>query len=108
MVLSIGDGNRASRDRGKESVKETAKPERGRGERKVPLKQRIADAEAEIERINGIIAKIDAALALPDLFMRDPKQAAQLGKARAGAESALQRAEDDWLQASSQFDEAAG
>ena len=44
----------------------------------------------------------------PDLFTRDPKQAAQLGKARAGAESALRRAEEDWLEASSQFDEAAG
>ena len=51
----------------------------------MPLKQRISEAEAEIARINGIIAKIDAALALPDLFTRDPKQAAQLSKARAGA-----------------------
>ena len=65
-------------------------------------------AEAEIERINGIIAKIDTALALPDLFTRDPKQAAQLSKARAGAESALRRAEEVWLEASSQYDEAAG
>ena len=46
--------------------------------------------------------------ALPDLFTRDPKQAAQLSKARAGAASALQRAEEEWLAASSQYDEAAG
>ena len=71
--------------------KESVKPERGKSESATPLKQRIAEAEAEIERINGIIAKIDTALALPDLFTRDPKQAAQLSKARAGAESALQR-----------------
>ena len=71
----------------------------------MPLKQRISDAEAEIARINGIIAKIDTALALPDLFKRDPKQAAQLSKARAGAASALQRAEEEWLAASSQYDE---
>jgi ATP-binding cassette subfamily F protein 3 len=112
MVLSIGDTRSGSRDRGneraRENGKENAKPERGRGEKRTPLKQRIAEAEAEIERIHGIIAKIDAALALPDLFTRDPKQAAQLGKARAGAESALRRAEEDWLEASSQFDEAAG
>ena len=56
-----------------------------RREKRMPLKQKIAEAEAEIARINGIIAKIDTALALPDLFTRDPKQAAQLGKARAGA-----------------------
>ena len=77
-------------------------------EKRIPLKQRISDAEAEIARINGIIAKIDTALALPDLFKRDPKQAAQLGKARAGAASALQRAEEEWLAASSQYDEATG
>src|SRR3954467_3713129 len=108
MVLSIGDTRGPSRERGSERSKESVKPERGKSERRTPLKQRIAVAEAEIERINGIIAKIDTALALPDLFTRDPKQAAQLSKARAGAESALRRAEENWLEASSQFDEAAG
>jgi ATP-binding cassette, subfamily F, member 3 len=108
MVLSIGDKRGGSRERGSERSKESVRPERGKSERRTPPKQRIADAEAEIERINGIIAKIDTALALPDLFKRDPKQAAQLSKARAGAESALRRAEETWLEASSQFDEAAG
>src|SRR5256885_2174553 len=108
MVLSIGDARNGSRDRGSERIKESAKPERGKSERRTPLKQRIAEAETEIERINGIIAKIDTALALPDLFTRDPKQASQLSKARAGAESALRRAEEVWLEASSQYDEAAG
>jgi len=69
-----------------------------------PLKQRISEAEAEMARISGIIEKIDAALALPDLFTRDPKQAAQLSKARAGATDALTRAEEAWLAASSEFD----
>ena len=74
----------------------------------MPLKQRISEAETEIARINGIIGKIDTALALPDLFTRDPKQAAQLSKARAGAANALQQAEEAWLTASSQYDEATG
>jgi ATP-binding cassette subfamily F protein 3 len=73
-------------------------------EKRVPLKQRISEAEAEMARISGIIEKIDAALALPDLFTRDPKQAAQLSKARAGAADALTRAEEAWLTASSEFD----
>jgi len=112
MVLSIGDARNGSRDRGgeraKENLKENNRLERNKNEKRTPLKQRIAEAEVEIERINGIIAKIDTALALPDLFTRDPKQAAQLSKARAGAESALRRAEEVWLEASSQYDEAAG
>ena len=72
-------------------------------EKRVPLKQRISETEAEMARISGIIAKIDAALALPDLFTRDPKQAAQLSKARASAAKALSRAEEAWLEASSEF-----
>ena len=54
----------------------------------------------------AVEAMDDTALALPDLFTRDPKQAAQLGKARASAATALERAEEEWLQASSQYDEA--
>ncbi|VIO74173.1 putative ABC transporter ATP-binding protein YheS [Bradyrhizobium ivorense] len=104
LILSANDGDRAP---ARERSKEPARSERSRSEKRVSPKQRIAQAEAEIERINGIIAKIDTALALPDIFTRDPKQAAQLTKARAGAESALQRAEEEWLEASSEFDEAA-
>jgi len=73
-------------------------------EKRTPLKQRISLAEAEMARISGIIEKIDAALALPDLFTRDPKQAAQLSKARASAAVALTRAEEAWLTANSEFD----
>ncbi|SHH14742.1 ABC-F family ATP-binding cassette domain-containing protein [Bradyrhizobium erythrophlei] len=107
MVLSargmrVSARENGSNDRGRE------KPQRNRNEKRNSPKQRISDAEAEIARINGIIAKIDTALALPDLFKRDPKQAGQLAKARAGAESALQRAEEEWLAASSEFDNAAG
>jgi ATP-binding cassette, subfamily F, member 3 len=76
-------------------------------EKRMPSKKRIAEAEAEMARISGIIEKIDAALALPDLFTRDPKQAAQLGKARASAADALAKAEEDWLEASSELDETA-
>jgi len=109
MVLSARGMRTNSRDRGgNERGNGRDKPQRDRSEKRIPLKQKISEAEAEIARINGIIAKIDTALALPDLFTRDPKQAAQLSKARAGAASALQRAEEEWLAASSQYDEAAG
>src|ERR1700682_4612830 len=109
MVLSARGMRTNSRDRGtNERGGGRDKAARNRSEKRVPLKQKISDAEAEIARINGIISKIDSALSLPDLFTRDPKQAAQLSKARAGAASALQRAEEQWLEASSQYDQAAG
>jgi len=105
MVLSARGMRASSRDRNGNAPEKT---QRTKTEKRLPLKQKISQAEAEIARINGIISKIDSALALPELFKRDPKQAAQLAKARAGAESALQRAEEEWLAVSSQYDEATG
>jgi ATP-binding cassette, subfamily F, member 3 len=108
MVLSSRGERAGARDRpADERPQERNKPEQAKGAKRGAIKQKMSSAEAEIERISGIIAKIDAALALPDIFTRDPKQAAQLTKARAGAEAALQRAEDEWLAASTQVDEAA-
>ena len=107
LVLS----SRGEREVSREAIERNNardKPERSKPARQKPLRQRISEAEAEIERINGIIAKIDTALALPDIYTRDPKQAAQLAQARANAASALARAEEKWLEASAQVDEAAG
>jgi ATP-binding cassette subfamily F protein 3 len=89
--------DRAANDRNKPRSEEAA---RKKPEKRAPLKQKIAAAEAEMTRISSIIAKIDTALALPDIFTRDPAKAAQLSKARAAAEIALQRAEDIWLETS--------
>jgi ATP-binding cassette subfamily F protein 3 len=103
VVLSAASADAAPRERSDAAEK----PQRLRDNRG-PLKRRIAEAETEIARVTEIIAKIDAALSLPDIFTRDPKQAAQLSKARANAADALARAEEQWLEASAQFDEATG
>ena len=60
MVLSARGMRASSRER---TGNEREKPQRGEAEKRNPLKQKISEAEAEIERINGIISKIDAALA---------------------------------------------
>ncbi len=73
-----------------------------------PLRRRIADAETAVKRFSQEIAGIDAVLAEPGLFARDPARAAALAKARADAASALARAEDDWLDASAAFESAMG
>jgi ATP-binding cassette subfamily F protein 3 len=105
LVLS-SRAERANAREGRERASRE-RPERGKSDRQKPLIQRISEAEAEIARINGIIAKIDAALALPDIFTRDPRQAAQLTRAREAATEALRRVEDEWLTASTQHDAAA-
>jgi ATP-binding cassette subfamily F protein 3 len=107
-VLSARGMRISGRDQRDELPADRAKPTRAKAENRVSLKQKISEAEAEIERINGIIAKIDVALALPDLFKRDPAKAAQLTKARHAAAAALQRAEDEWLQTSSSLESASG
>jgi ATP-binding cassette subfamily F protein 3 len=104
LVLSSRNAEVSPRERNTASEK----PQRPRSDNRGSLKKRIAEAESEIARVSEIIAKIDTALALPDIFTRDPKQAAQLSKARANASDALARAEEQWLEASAQFDEAAG
>ncbi|QPF88937.1 ABC-F family ATP-binding cassette domain-containing protein [Bradyrhizobium commune] len=103
LVLSSRNAEPAPRERSAASEK----PQRPKSDNRGSLRKRIAEAEAEIARVGEIIAKIDTALALPDIFTRDPKQAAQLSKARANAADALARAEEQWLEASTQFDEAA-
>lgn len=104
LVLSARNAESSPRERNAVSEK----PQRPKSDNRGSLKKRIAEAESEIARVTDIIAKIDTALALPDIFSRDPKQAAQLSKARVNAAEALARAEEQWLEASTQFDEAAG
>jgi ATP-binding cassette subfamily F protein 3 len=106
IVLSTRSGRAEGADRSPTRPEPAPRPDNGRADTRGSLKQKISAAEAEIARISDIIAKIDTALSLPDLFVRDPKQAAQLSKARANAQDALQRAEEDWLAASAQFEES--
>jgi len=106
MVLSSRSGTPA---RDPERTQTNEKTERPRSDNKrTALKQKISAAEAEIARITEIITKIDGALTLPDIFTRDPKQAAQLSKARANAADALARAEEQWIEASTLYDEVSG
>jgi ATP-binding cassette, subfamily F, member 3 len=71
-----------------------------------PLRRRIVEAESAVQRWGVEIARIDSALAEPGLFNRDPGKAAALAKARAEAVGALARAEDEWLDASSELEAA--
>ena len=71
-----------------------------------PLQQRIKRAEAAIGRLTQELARLDAALAAPDLYA-DPAKASGLAKDRADAARALAAAETDWLTASTEYEEAA-
>jgi ATP-binding cassette subfamily F protein 3 len=98
------------------TAKERAAPRAGRAEQRraaaekrielAPIRKRIADADKTVQRLTEEIARIDAALAEPTLFARDPAKAATLSKSRAEAVTALARAEDEWLAASEALEAA--
>src|SRR5215472_8432938 len=69
-----------------------------------PLRARIAAAEDEMARLTRELERIDAALAAPDFFTRDPAQAAAHAKARSEAAAALARSEEEWLSASAAYE----
>jgi ATP-binding cassette subfamily F protein 3 len=71
-----------------------------------PLRTRIAAAEEEIARLTRELERIDATLAAPDLFARDPARAAAHAKARSEAAAALARSEEEWLSASAAYEAA--
>ena len=68
------------------------------------LRKRIATAEDRVKRLTAEIEKLDASLTT--LFTTDPVKAAQASKARADAASKLEQAEEEWLGASAELEEA--
>lgn len=73
---------------------------------KYTLQRKLEVTETEIEQAQAAIARIDAALADPELFARDPKRGESLLKERAHAATALARAEAAWLEASERLEAA--
>jgi ATP-binding cassette, subfamily F, member 3 len=64
----------------------------------VPLEKDVEKAQAEIDRLSGIIALIDKALLTDNIFERKPDEAIELSKKRARAEDLLNKAEETWLE----------
>jgi ATP-binding cassette subfamily F protein 3 len=97
-----------------QSGKEGTAPRAGRADQRraaaekrielAPLRRRITAAEAAVARLTAEIAGIDARLAESGLFARDPAKAASLAKTRADHANALAKAEEDWLEASAEFE----
>jgi ATP-binding cassette subfamily F protein 3 len=70
------------------------------------LKKKIAAAEEATKKLSARIEKLDAALADPDLFTKDPAKGAQLSRERADAVAGLEKAEEEWLALSGELEEA--
>jgi ATP-binding cassette subfamily F protein 3 len=71
-----------------------------------PLKDAMDKWEREVARLHGEIEKIDAALAAPGLFAKDPERGEKLSKSRAEAARNLEAAESRWIEAAEAYEAA--
>ena len=111
LVLGRGNGDRRDDAAKSDNRPSRAETRRAAAERRVelaPLKRRITAAEAAMAKLGKRIAEIDAALADPKLYERDPARVAGLAKERADAAAALAAAEEDWLALSAEYEGAGG
>ena len=71
-----------------------------------PLRKRINDTEALTAKLEKQIQLLDAELAEPSLYEKNPTKAAQKAKERSDAAAKLAAAEEQWLELSSEYEDA--
>lgn len=71
-----------------------------------PLKKKINEIEALTAKLEKQIQALDAELADPTLYEKNPAKAAQKAKERSDASDKLAHAEEQWLELSSEYEEA--
>ncbi len=96
---SDADGERKS---GQEKRKENA----GKRQALAPLAKQIKDAELVLARLQKLIGELDAKLATPGLFEKQPARGAELAKERAAIQRKLAVAEEQWLKLSESYETA--
>ena len=97
-----------ARDEGRQSRADLRRAAAEKRSELAPLKRRIDAFDKTIARLSRRIAEIDAMLADPKLYDREPARVAALGKERADAAGELARAEDEWLALSGEYEDALG
>ncbi|MEM9105325.1 MAG: ABC-F family ATP-binding cassette domain-containing protein [Pseudomonadota bacterium] len=109
-TLIIGASKGQNRRREAETGNSKADQRRAAAERRkelAPLRKRINEIESLTAELEKKIQKLDADLADPTLYNRAPDDAAQIARQRSDAERRLAEAEEEWLQVSSDYEEAA-
>ncbi|MEK1887427.1 MAG: ABC-F family ATP-binding cassette domain-containing protein [Phyllobacterium sp.] len=71
-----------------------------------PLQKKIQEAEAQVQRFQKKIDTLQAQLADPVIYSREPAKATQIGKEIGYAKTSLARAEEEWLALSSDYEDA--
>lgn len=91
--------SKSDRGRGvREDARAAARASAAAGREQIaPLKRDAEAAEAKVAELSAILPKIDAALAEPGLFKKNPARVVKLQKERAALLDAIARAEAAWL-----------
>lgn len=69
-----------------------------------PLRQQMQQAERDVEKTQALIAKLDNALADPDIYTNDSARAQQLMRERGTLAKRLEDLEAAWLQAADDYE----
>jgi ATP-binding cassette subfamily F protein 3 len=99
------DGGRTSEGEKASQARQRREAAKSRRET-APLRRRIEEAEARMAKFTDLLARVDAALAHPETFGREPARGAQLAQQRAELARALVTAEEEWLTLSSELEGA--
>ena len=112
LVLSEANGpganDTAARDGKSASKADQRREAAGKRVALKPLKDAMEKWEREVARLHGEIEKLDAGLASPGLFVRDPAKGELFSRARAEAARRLEAAEAHWIEAAEKYEEASG
>jgi len=71
-----------------------------------PLKRRLEAAEEVLARTTRQLEELDRQLADPTLYVKDPAKAADLGRRREKAQTAMNEAEAKWMEAAEAYEAA--
>jgi ATP-binding cassette subfamily F protein 3 len=88
------------------SRKEQRRQSARRQETLAPLKRRLAEAEARVDRLGAERGALQAALADPALYQGDPARLVAMQKRLAETEQRLAAAEEAWIARHHELDEA--
>ncbi|TDX63920.1 ATP-binding cassette subfamily F protein 3 [Methylosinus sp. sav-2] len=86
----------AREQRKEEEPREAPRPVKGKRDAG-QARRKLAAAEERMKKLAELLARVDAALADPSAFSRNPQEANRLAQQRADLASALAEAEDQWL-----------
>lgn len=97
IVSGRSSSDDTPREAGKNSTAENRAAKAERRANLKPLKDKAGLLEAQIEKYQTLLSRIDIALTAPDIFSKYPAKAAQLTKDRANLVKHIEQTEELWL-----------